>query len=190
MIVEWKDVVGYEGIYEVSDTGLVRTHKNKTTYTERHGVRKWKQRTLKQKVSKDNTCRVSLWKNGKEKTWLVHRIVAKAFIPRVKEKNYINHIDGSRLNNSVDNLEWCNHKENNNHGFDNHLINTNDKVVLMDKKTEKIHYFRSKSKASQFLGKNKGYLSNRVNRGSYDLDDYWVFVNPSKARNTRLPLGN
>lgn len=64
--MEWKDVVGYEGIYEVSDTGEVRTKEGKTTYTERHGVRRWKQRTLKQKVSKDNTCRVSLWKGGKE----------------------------------------------------------------------------------------------------------------------------
>ena len=56
----WKDVVGYEGIYEVSNKGKVRTHKNKTTYTEKHGVRKWEQRILKQKSDKHNSKRVTL----------------------------------------------------------------------------------------------------------------------------------
>ena len=48
----WKDVVGYEDIYEVSNLGRIRTHKNKITYTEQHGIRHWKQRILKQKFQK------------------------------------------------------------------------------------------------------------------------------------------
>lgn len=126
----WKDIVGYEGIYEVSNTGKVRTHKDKTTLSDRHGIRKWKQRELKQKVSKDNSCRVSLWKNKKEQTWLVHRLVALSFIPKIPGKEYINHIDGSRLNNTVENLEWCNHKENNNHAFDTGSSLTLDFISL------------------------------------------------------------
>lgn len=173
--MEWKDVVGYEGIYEVSDTGEVRTKEGKTTYTEMHGVRRWKQRILKQKVSKDNTCRVSLWKDGKERTWLVHRLVAKAFIPEVVGKDYINHIDGSRLNNNVSNLEWCDHTENNNHAFDNDLMQT-DKIVLVNKKTKEAHYFRSKSYASQFLGMNKGYVSGQLKRGNTEFKGYSIFV--------------
>src|SRR5690606_13076082 len=105
--MEWKDVPGYEGIYEVSRSGQIRTKEGKTTFSKLHGKRVWRQRILKQKVSKDKCCRVSLWKGGKERTWLVHRLVAKAFIPRVEGKNYINHIDGNRLNNHADNLEWC-----------------------------------------------------------------------------------
>ena len=84
----WKDVVGYEGIYEVSSYGRIRTHKNKTTYTEKHGIRHWKQRYLKDKTPNGRDVRVTLWKNGECKYFLVHRLVAFAFIPVVKGKVY------------------------------------------------------------------------------------------------------
>lgn len=173
--MEWRDAVGYEGIYEVSSCGQVRTKKGKTTYSKLHGKRVWRQRVLKQKVTKDNCCRVSLWKDGKERTWLVHRIVAKAFIPKVKGKKYINHIDGNRLNNSVENLEWCNHTENNNHAFDNDLMSSNKKLVLVHKETKQPYYFRSLAKASLFLGFSHGYLSNSFKQGNYKLSDYEIY---------------
>lgn len=180
--MEWKDVVGYEGIYEVSDTGKVRTKEGKATYSTRWKTeRVWQQRTLRQKVSKDNSSRVSLWKDRKEKTWLVHRLVAKAFIPRVEGKNYINHIDGSRLNNHVSNLEWCDHKENNNHAFDNDLMTCNNKIVLVHDATKEAHYFRSLSKASEFLGFNSGYLSGAMRKEGFELDEYTIFVEAEKS---------
>ena len=92
---EWRDVVGYEGIYEVSNKGRIRTHKYKTTYTKKHGVRHWKQRYLKDKTPNGRDVRVALWKDGKPNYCLVHRLVAKAFIPFVKDKNCINHIYGN-----------------------------------------------------------------------------------------------
>ena len=178
----WKDVVGYEGIYEVSDSGLVRTHKNKTTYSTIHKtLRYWEQRTLKQKVSKDDCHRVELYKNGRGKTWLVHRLVAIAFIPKVKGKEYVNHIDGDRCNNNVENLEWCNHKENNNHAFDTGLMTSNNKIILLDKKTHEPLYFRSMAKASLFLGRNNGYLSQKVKEGKYETKGYHVFISPGGA---------
>lgn len=173
---EWRDVPGYEGIYEVSNTGKVRTHKNKTTHSVKHGTRKWKQRELKQKVSKDNCRRVSLWKNKKEKTWLVHRLVAMAFLDKPEGKDYINHIDGNRANNCVENLEWCDHKENNNHAFDNRLIKTGREIVLMDSVTRELHYFRSLTKASEFLGQNQGYLSSALKRGVTEIEGFSIFV--------------
>ena len=60
----WKDIAGYENIYEVSSFGRVRTSKNKVTHTERHGERKWKQRYLKDKTPNGRDVRVSLWKHG------------------------------------------------------------------------------------------------------------------------------
>lgn len=179
-VVEWKDVVGYEGTYEVSNSGEVRTKEGKTTYTVRHGVRRWKQRILKQKVSKDITCRVSLWIDGKEQTWLVHRLVAEAFIPKVADKEYINHIDGSRLNNHVSNLEWCNHTENNNHAFDNDLIKTSNKIVLVNIETKEPHYFRSMAKASEFLGKNTGCISDLLIKDIHVVEGYQIFIEASK----------
>lgn len=174
--MEWRDVVGYEGIYEVSNAGEVRSKEGKTTFTERHGTRRWKQRILKQKISKDNTCRVSLWIDGKERTWLVHRIVAEAFLSREESRDYINHIDGNRLNNHVSNLEWCDHAENNNHAFDNDLIQTGRKIVLVDKTTKEVHYFRSMAKADVHLGKYPGYLSANIKKGNNELSNYLIFM--------------
>lgn len=179
----WRDVVGYEGIYEVSDTGLVRTHKDKVTHSTRHGIRKWEQRILKQKISnKDNCHRVNLYKDKQNKTWLVHRIVAMAFLPQIEGKEYINHIDGDRHNNNVTNLEWCDHKENNNHAFDTGLMTTNILVNLIDKTTGEVHQFRSMQKASEFMGRNHGYLSIAKKRRKTEDEFYrFNFIEREKA---------
>lgn len=165
MTETWKDVVGYEGIYEVSDHGRVRTHKDKKTYSKRHGTRKWKQRYLKDKTPNGRDVRVSLWKNGKHKDFLVHRLVGFAFIPLVEGKDCINHIDGNPKNNRVKNLEWCNHLENNRHAFETGLMSSNMKVKLIN--SIGIEYeFNSMAKASKFLGRSHGYLSdcNKLNK--------------------------
>lgn len=168
----WKDVVGYENIYEVSSFGNVRTHENKTTWTERHGLRHWKQRYLKNKTPNGRDVRVSLWKNGKLKDWLVHRLVAYAFILNDdNSKDSINHIDGNPKNNHVSNLEWCDHYENNNHAFDNNLIKTGKKTTLLRLSDNKTFEFRSLSKASLFLGRNSGYISNTLKRNKYEFPD-------------------
>jgi hypothetical protein len=170
----WKDAVGYEGIYEISNTGKVRTKEDKTTFTKRHGIRRWSQRTLKQKVSKDKTCRVSLWKDGKEKTWLVHRLVAFAYLPLVVDKDCVNHMDGNRMNNAVTNLEWCNHTENNNHAFDNKLIKTASEIMLINKETKEEHVFRSMARAGKFLNRNPGTISLYLQKRKKEIDGYEI----------------
>ncbi|MCG1009249.1 HNH endonuclease [Salinicoccus sp. ID82-1] len=170
----WKDVVGYEGIYEVSTHGRVRTHINKTTHSNRHGVRKWRQRVLKEKDPKGRDVRVSLWKDKVEKSHLVHRLVADAFIPRTRGKDSINHIDGNPRNNHVSNLEWCDYKHNNNHAFDTGLIKTGREIFLVHKETGEAKYFRSMARAGKFLGKNAGYISALLKRGEKEVDDYRI----------------
>jgi hypothetical protein len=160
----WRDVVGYEGIYEVSNLGRVRTHKDKTTLSVRHGVRKWQQRILKDKTPNGRDVRVSLWKNKKVKDFLVHRLVAEAFISKVIGKDCINHMDGNPKNNHVENLEWCNHKENNNHAFDTGLMPSHE-VILYDTDSKQTYTFRSKQKASEFLGMSHSYVSGILKRG-------------------------
>ena len=99
---------------------------------------------------------MALWKDGKPNYYLVHRLVAKAFIPFVKDKNCINHIYGNPKNNNVENLEWCNHLENNMHALETGLTTTNMAVKLINHLD--IEYeFISMSRASEFLGRNKGY---------------------------------
>ena len=172
-MVIWKDVVGYEGIYEVSNDGQVRTHKDKVTHSKRHGLRKWKQRVLKEKNPNGRDVRVDLWKDKKPKTFLVHRLVAYAFIPEVEEKTSINHKDGNPRNNHVDNLEWCNHLENNRHAFKNGLMYTK-KIILKNKETKEAHYFQSMVDASIFLGKNRGYISGLLKKDKTSTKNFYI----------------
>jgi hypothetical protein len=174
----WKDVVGYQGLYEVSNKGRIRTKEGKTTYSTRwERERVWKQRILKQKVSKaDSSHRVCLYKNKKATTYLVHRLVAEAFIERVEGKDYINHIDGDRRNNHKENLEWCDHKENNNHAFDNGLIPAHH-VTLLNLETKEKHRFRSKAKADEFLGKYRGFTSALTIKGKFIYKNYRIYLN-------------
>ncbi|MEJ7452809.1 NUMOD4 motif-containing HNH endonuclease [Staphylococcus xylosus] len=160
----WKDVVGYEGIYEVSSFGRIRTHKDKTTYTEQHGVRHWKQRYLKNKTPNGRDVRVTLWKNGKYKDFLVHRLVGFAFVPMIEDKKCINHIDGNPKNNHVDNLEWCTYKENQNHAFETGLVNTNLKVKLIQIGTGIQLEFISMARADKWLERATGYTSGRLKK--------------------------
>ena len=167
----WKDIPDYEGLYEASDKGRVRSKEGKITYTKHHGFREWKSRILKEKNTKGREVRVDLWKNGKPKSYLVHQLVGIAFLPNPNKYKCINHLDGNPRNNNVDNLEWCDHHTNNNHAFDNRLIKTGKRTVLISINSVDIHNFRSISKASEFLGRSSSYLKKHKN-----ADGYLVFI--------------
>lgn len=175
----WKNVNGYEGIYEVSDFGRIRTAKNKTTNSLLHGERVWKQRVLKQKTDQNGYKRVSLWKNKREKTFLVHRLVAKSFIPLVDNKDCVNHLDGNPSNNYLTNLEWCDHTENLSHAYRNRLNQAPDPTVLVNTITSEAFYFMSKAKASEYLGRNKGYVSRMIQKGETTIDEYEIYTKPN-----------
>lgn len=157
----WKDIPGYEGLYQASSEGRIRTHKDKITISAL-GARKWKQRILKENTRKDRRKRVTLWKDGKPYYYLVHRLIAMTFLEAVDGKNFINHKDGNPKNNNINNLEWCTHKENNNHAFDNGLM-TGVKTTLIINGNKK--EFRSMSKASDYLGLSHGAISNANSKG-------------------------
>lgn len=122
----WKPVVGYEGLYEVSNTGIVRG-------LERFGNRNHTfQKELKPSKNKRYE-EVKLYKDGGKRTFKVHRLVAMAFVPNVENKPQINHIDGNKNNNNAENLEWCTQSENNRHAIDNNL-NSPYKMIESTKK--------------------------------------------------------
>lgn len=174
---KWKCISGFEGIYEVSNTGRIRSSKDKTTKSALHGTRKWQQRILKLKTDKGGYKRVCLYKDKKPHDFLVHRLVAMAFIPKVEGKECINHIDCNPSNNYAENLEWCNHKENLIHAFDNRLNKSPDPIILFNLNNKDLHFFRSKAEASKFLGRSHGYLSNIINKGEKEVDEYLIFTN-------------
>jgi len=103
----WKDVEGYEGVYQVSNYGRVR----RLTFTN-NIVNKYRPRLVKPTDNGNGYLLVGLSINGKRKNHYVHRLVASAFIERNKDLNHVNHIDFDKGNNHVDNLEWCTPKQN------------------------------------------------------------------------------
>ena len=96
----WRDIEGYEGLYQVSNLGRVRSLNYKRT---------GKVQNMKLGTYPNGYKMVDLKKNNKRKAHLVHRLVAKAFIPNPNQLCEVNHKDEDKANNTVDNLEWCSH---------------------------------------------------------------------------------
>ena len=110
----WKDIAGYEGLYQVSNEGRV---KRIGAYKNQHG-REWiSNRILKPATKSNGYMFVGLSKNGKVSNKYIHRLVAEAFMPNPLNKATVNHKDGNRSNNTVDNLEWATYLENNMHSI-------------------------------------------------------------------------
>jgi hypothetical protein len=109
MVEIWKDIAGYEGLYQVSNFGRVKSLNYRKT---------GKEAILKLRVAhkRHNYMDVALTKRGITKRHKVHRLVAVAFIPNPNNLPHINHIDCDVTNNLVDNLEWCDAKYNVNYG--------------------------------------------------------------------------
>jgi len=162
MIEQWKDIKDYPG-YQVSNIGNVRTN-NKITSSARFPVRKWKNRVLKKKIDKYNSERVELWNENGHKTFLVHRLVANAFLGECEDSTLtVNHKDGNRLNNSVDNLEWMTRADNIRHGFRTGLYTAQKSCRLTINNEE--YAFRSMEEATRFIGRGRGYISEQLKRG-------------------------
>lgn len=123
VLERWADVAGYESLYEVSDLGRVRSKNRKSWNGKCHYERKGK--VLKQTKTTTGYLKVELYKDGERKSKRVHRLVGKAFVPKIKGKNLINHKDGNPLNNNANNLEWCNQSENIKHAYETGLMESN-----------------------------------------------------------------
>lgn len=121
----------------VSDDGKIYTmnHTN-TRCNGRCDNRKGK--VLKPSIDKDGYEKVVLTKNGKRKTYRVHRLVAMAFIPNPYSKKTVNHIDGNKLNNCVDNLEWATHKEQKEHAIKHGLCDNNSQALRLSNEKRSI----------------------------------------------------
>ena len=117
----WKPVVGYEGFYEVSNIGRVRSLARIVECNDGR-KRKIKDRTLKGSRNSGGYSGVTLHKDGCTKFVNIHRIVAEAFVPNPLEKEEVNHKDENPSNNHASNLEWVTHKENLNYGMRNERV--------------------------------------------------------------------
>lgn len=118
----WKDIRNYEGLYQISNLGRIKSISRKVRC--KNYKREVKEKILKLNKNK-NYMQIALSKNCICKTFLVHRLVAETFIENPKNLLEVNHKDGNKHNNSVNNLEWCSRIENMRHAKDNDLIKSN-----------------------------------------------------------------
>ena len=146
---EWRDIKGYEGLYQVSNLGRVRSFYNN------------KGKILKGTPDKDGYLRVALYKNGPKK-YGIHQLVAKMFIPNPNNLPAINHKDENKQNNTTENLEWCTIAYNNSYGDRLKKVSKTNKISMKGKKTHLgiKHTDETKNKISI---KNKGKLANSKN---------------------------
>lgn len=116
MVEIWKDIKGYEGYYQISNLGNVkslRDFKNKKIIC--------REKILKNHINKNGYVYIGLCKDKNHKTHRVHRLVAQTFIDNPDNLPQVNHIDGDKSNNCVDNLEWCTRSQNQIHAYKHNL---------------------------------------------------------------------
>lgn len=130
IISTWKDIPGYEGIYQASPDGLIRSCDRTVNHTDGR-VRNLKGKVLAGRKARKGYLQVLLRKDKSSISEYVHRLVAKTYLPNELNLPEVNHIDGNNQNNNVNNLEWCTRKHNMAHAKENNLIdyrNLNSKI--------------------------------------------------------------
>lgn len=173
----WKDVVGYEGLYKVSNMGRVkRLGKviNRIAKDKREGKRSQgsyeqviilKDKILKPQMKEKGYLVVGLVKDGKQKRIFIHRLVAIAFIPNPNNKPEVNHLNGNKGDNRVDNLEWVTSEENNKHAIKTGLNKgfTGSKISEEDKKWIRENYVYGSREFGQLaMAKKYGVRTKRI----------------------------
>jgi hypothetical protein len=125
---QWQPVKGYEGLYEISPIGI-------------RSLRKKNKPLLKLTVSRSGYYQVRLKKNKQALRFYFHRLIALAFIPNPLGKPQVNHLDGDKLNNSLENLQWCTKSENAKHAYEMGLckLPPNSKKKVLDSCTGKVY---------------------------------------------------
>ena len=171
----WKDIEGYEGLYQVSNRGNVKSLNYR--HTGKEGI-------LKAGKDKDSYLQVNLWKDGKMKTYKVHQLVAQAFLSNPQGYKELNHKDEDKTNNRADNLEWCSRSYNINYGTRNERVAENQckPIIGIDKVTGLIVEFPSAHEAERKFGINNGNII-RCCQGKLNSCGgfYWMYVSIDDA---------
>ena len=145
---EWRDIKGYEGYYQISNFGRVKSLSRDV------GSNRCKKETImKTSLDKDGYENLVLRKNGKQRHFRVNRLVAKAFLENPNNYPQVNHKDEDKTNNNVNNLEWCSAKYNVNYG--SRTEKASKKVICVT--TGKI--FKSIAEASKYYNLKGNHIS-------------------------------
>jgi hypothetical protein len=162
---EWRDAVGYEGLYEVSNYGGVRYSDTKTE--------------LKGSINSYGYRVFGLRKNGKRKTGKGHRLVAEAFVPNPENKHDVNHKDGNKSNNFVENLEWATRGENVNHAIEILGVSYSAKPIVQSTLSgEIVAVWAGAAIAARLLGANPHVIASCCRGTLKSASNYvWHYAN-------------
>lgn len=170
----WKPVKGYEGLYEVSNKGNVRSLDRHSMWGNQYCL--FKGKPMKPHPNSDGYLTVGLHKNNQRKLYSVHRLVANAFIANPKNLPCIDHINTIRDDNRVENLRWCTNKENSNNPLTRERLtwNKNKSVYYIDEQGKRIS-FKSISEAERKIGCSRSTIAKALkeNRPAYGIQFYF-----------------
>lgn len=171
----WENIKGYEGLYQVSNLGRVKSIKRLIyDINKKQNVYIQKETILKYGLNHKGYKMVKLQKNKQKKTISIHRLVALTFIPNPNNLEQVNHIDGNKENNCVSNLEWCNNEYNHQHAIEHNLCKTR-KVELTDVNGNK-YQFNNLHLMFKFIkrrpgGDYKNYINKNKLYNGYYIND-------------------
>lgn len=165
----WLPVVGYEGFYEVSSTGKVKSVE-RFVYGGRVNQRVVREKEMAVYEDHHGYLRVNLNRDNRFKGKFVHRLVAEAFIKNPSNYPIVNHMDGNKKNNNVNNLEWCTYKYNTHHAIENGLTQNGRKVMNVDTGI----IYANEKEASRQTGISRQAISKSAIHGKGRT--HWVFA--------------
>lgn len=158
----WKDIPDYEGIYQVSNKGRIKS------LARIVGNCKRKDKIIIPKDNGSGYYKVNLYKNGKHKNHYVHKLVASVFINNENNKPCINHKDYNRKNNNVENLEWVSYKENNDYSYcaEHSALKNSLRVLVIDLNNNPIKMFASIHQCGRYFNVDASHISGII-RNNY-----------------------
>lgn len=186
----WKDIRGYEEIYQVSNLGRIRSkgfvysqRSIKGKSFEKYATPKM----LSQSYTVEGYLVVSLTKNGKTKQYKSHRIIAEAFIPNPGNKDTVNHINGIKDDNRIENLEWCTPQENTIHAHKTGLCGINGmskQIARLDNSGNVVEVYESVRQAALSYGKTTDSNLSRVCKKGYGHWNgyHWKYISLSEYK--------